>query len=158
MKTVNSNMKTKHAFCITLTALALSQTARAQFNVNWFSIDGGGGTSAGGQFALNGTIGQPDAAPALTGGSFKLEPGFWSGVTVLQTPGAPILKIKLIGGGLAVLAWPVSATGFTLQETLNLTQPNSWSATPQAVVDTATEHTVTLPAAGMTKCYRLTKP
>jgi hypothetical protein len=148
----------KYLFGIILAALALAQTARAQFNINWFTIDDGGGTNAGGQFALSGTIGQPDAAPALIGGSFKLEPGFWSGVTVLQTPGAPILKIGLIGGGLTVLSWPVSATGFTLQETLNVAQPNSWSPTPQAVVDTATEHTVTIQATGTTKCFRLMRP
>jgi hypothetical protein len=151
-------MNTKHLFCITLTALTLAQTARAQFNLNSFTIDGGGGTSAGGEFALSGTIGQPDAAPAQTGGSFKLEPGFWSGVTVLQTPGAPILSIKLIGGGLTVLSWPVNVTGFTLQEALNIAQPNGWTPTQQPVVDTATEHTVTVPAAGTCKCYRLVKP
>jgi len=151
-------MNTKYLFCITLGALALSRTADAQFNIDWFSIDDGGRTSAGGQFALSGTIGQPDAAPVLTGGSFKVEPGFWSGVTLLQTPGAPILKIKLIGGGLAVLSWPVSVTGFTLQETSNVTQPNGWSSPPQPVVDTATEHTVTVQATGTTRCFRLMRP
>ena len=102
-------------------------------------------------------LGQPDAG-ILAGGNFKLEGGFWSGVTLLQTPGTPILKIKLIGGGMAVISWPVSAAGFTLEETAYVAQPKSWSAVPQPVVDTATEHTVTVPAAGVVKCYRLKKP
>ena len=151
-------MNIKHLFCITLATLTLSRMASAQFSINWFSIDGGGGTSAGGQFVLSGTIGQPDATPALTGGAFRLEPGLWSTVTVLQGPGAPVLKLKLIGGGLAVLSWPVSVTGFTLQECMNLAEPNGWIAAPQPVVDTATEHTVTIPTSGTTKCFRLMRP
>lgn len=128
-----------------------------QFNLSWSTIDGGGGSSSAGQFQLSGTIGQADAG-ALTGGNFKLEGGFWSGVTLLQTPGAPILKIKLIDGGMAVISWPVSVTGFTLEETAYVAQPNSWTSTAQASVDTATEHTVAVPAAGVIKCYRLKKP
>ena len=136
-------------------------TSRAQsggqFDLSWSAIGGGGGSSSGGQFALSGTIGQPDAG-VLAGGTFKLEGGFWSGITLLQTPGAPTLKIKLMDGGLAVISWAISATGFTLEETTGVSQPYAWSATPQPVVDTATEHTVTMPAAGIMKCYRLAHP
>jgi len=125
-----------------------------RFDLSWSTIDGGGGTSSGGQFAITGTTGQPDAG-TLSGGNFKVEAGFWSAVTVQQLPGAPILKIKLINGGMAVLSWPLSVTGFSLQETASVAEPNSWSATPQPIVDTATEHTVTVQAAGLIKCYRL---
>ena len=31
------------------------------FDLSWFTIDGGGGISTGGDFSLSGTIGQPDA-------------------------------------------------------------------------------------------------
>ncbi len=44
--------------------LAVTWTALAQtgaLDVPWFSVDGGGGTSAGGDFTLDGTIGQADA-------------------------------------------------------------------------------------------------
>src|SRR5262245_42428460 len=146
------------AICAACAVLPTPSHAQSggQFQLSWSTIDGGGGTSKGGQFALSGTVGQPDAG-ALTGGNFKLEGGFWSGITLQQTDGAPILKIKLVGGGMAVLSWPVSVTGFTLQETATVAQPNSWSDTAQSVVDTATEHTVTVPAAGVIKCYRLKK-
>ncbi len=144
---------------IALTATAFSSRAQSggTFDLGWSTIGGGGGTSRGGRFALSGTIGQPDAG-TLSGGNFELEGGFWSGIMLLQMPGAPILKIKLIAGGLAVISWPVGVSGFTLEETATLAQPNSWSATPQSVVDTATEHTVTVPAAGVIECYRLKKP
>ena len=143
------------AALVLLPAVAPAQSG-GPFSLSWSTIDGGGGASSGGKFQVHGTVGQPDAG-VLTGGNFKLEGGFWSGIALQQTTGAPILKIKLIGGGLAVLSWPVNVAGFTLEETPTVTQPNSWSPTPQSVVDTATEHTVTVPAAGVIKCYRLRK-
>jgi hypothetical protein len=124
-----------------------------RFDLKWQTIDGGGGASSSGRFSLTGTIGQPDAG-TLTGGQFKVEGGFWSGITVAQTPDAPILKIKLLAGGKALLSWPLSATGFTLVESTEASG-GPWNASPQPMVDSATEHTVTVPAMGIIKCYRL---
>jgi hypothetical protein len=156
---------------VTLSALilaAFATTARAQsggqFDLSWSTLHGGGGTSAGSaggadttassQFTLTGTIGQPDAGTAtLRGGQFSLTGGFWSFLSVVQTPGAPLLKIKLVGTN-AVLSWPLNATGFMLQETPSSGAP-AWTSTPQPVVDTATEHTVIVPATGLVKCFRL---
>jgi len=48
----------------TLLALLLAATtARAQTNyaIDWFTVDGGGGTSTGGFYSVTATIGQPDA-------------------------------------------------------------------------------------------------
>jgi hypothetical protein len=47
------------------------------FAVTWWSVDGGGGTSSGGSFALSGTIGQADAG-VLSGGAYTLTVGFWA--------------------------------------------------------------------------------
>ena len=41
------------------------------YNLAWWTADGGG-------YALNGTIGQPDAG-ALNGGGYSLAGGFWGG-------------------------------------------------------------------------------
>ncbi len=46
------------------------------FDLSWHTVDGGGGTSSGGDFVLRGTIGQPDAGD-LSGGDFPLRGGFW---------------------------------------------------------------------------------
>lgn len=127
-----------------------------QFDLLSSAIAGGGGMSGGGQFQLSGTIGQPGAG-TLIGGTFKLEGGFWNGITLIQTSGAPLLKMKFIGGGLAIISWPVSVQGFTLEESGSAGQPGAWSSTPQSVVDTWAEHTVTVPANGVVKCYRLKK-
>jgi hypothetical protein len=44
-------------------------------------VDGGYMFSAGGGYGLRGTIGQPDAG-LLSGGSYALAGGFWSGAAV----------------------------------------------------------------------------
>ncbi|MDQ7029063.1 MAG: hypothetical protein Q9O62_04460 [Ardenticatenia bacterium] len=56
--------------------LALAQSGGG-FNLSWNTIDGGGGASTGGPYALNGTIGQPDAS-TLDGGASVLAGGFWA--------------------------------------------------------------------------------
>jgi len=48
------------------------------FEIAWYTIDAGGGTSIGGGFELTGTIGQPDAGTA-TAAQFELTGGFWVG-------------------------------------------------------------------------------
>lgn len=47
------------------------------FDLTWNTIDGGGGTSAGGSFTLTGASGQPDAGGPLSGGVYSLAGGFW---------------------------------------------------------------------------------
>ena len=63
--------------CLLLSTSALGETGR-QYNLTWSTIDGGGGTSSGGQYVLVGTIGQPDAAYSA-GGNYELLGGFWIG-------------------------------------------------------------------------------
>ena len=76
--------KTTHPFSLSIALLlVLASAAMAQsFDLSWYTIDGGGGTSAGGNFTLSGTIGQPDAgspSSPLSGGNFALVGGFWPG-------------------------------------------------------------------------------
>lgn len=72
-------------------ALAVPALLLAAPTVDWFTVDGGGGTSSGGGFELSGTIGQPDATPAstLTGGGLQLTGGFWAPNLSLCTNFAP---------------------------------------------------------------------
>lgn len=63
-------------FVVALTAFA--QTSDS-FDIPWFSVDGGGGTSAGGEFVLSGSIGQADAGTPLTGGNFAVTGGVMAG-------------------------------------------------------------------------------
>ncbi|UCE59887.1 MAG: hypothetical protein JSU63_20885 [Phycisphaerales bacterium] len=60
-----------------------SLAEESTFEINRFTIDGGGEMlSVGGGFELSGTIGQPDAG-VLAGGDLTLAGGFWFG----QSPG-----------------------------------------------------------------------
>jgi len=71
-------------FSLVILLLALAGGVLAQvdaplaFDISWFSIDGGGGASAGGAYALNGSIGQADAGN-MSGGVYTLQGGFWAG-------------------------------------------------------------------------------
>jgi hypothetical protein len=59
--------------------LIAAQTGGA-YTLAWSTIDGGGAmSSAGGAFALSGTIGQPDAGTA-SGANYTLASGFWGSV------------------------------------------------------------------------------
>ena len=61
-----------------LAALVFASVASGDYKIAWSTIDGGGGTSAGGQYIVTGTIGQPDAASSA-GGQYELLGGFWPG-------------------------------------------------------------------------------
>ena len=70
----------------------------------WWTVDGGGGASAGGSYSLSGTAGQPDAG-ALSGGVFALHGGFWGRLPAGTRPAA----VSDLGGTRAgsdlLLAW-----------------------------------------------------
>lgn len=67
-------------------AISIATTAApaADLDLRWYTIDGGGGFSAGGAFELEGTIGQPDAG-YLSGGAFELDGGFWAGAASAES-------------------------------------------------------------------------
>ncbi len=77
--------------------IGLAHTNAAEFDMRWFTIDGGGGSSTSGQFELTGTIGQPDAGPAMSAGSFELVGGFW------HSPAARSCPADLDGDGVVAI-------------------------------------------------------
>lgn len=72
-----------------LLALAAAP-ASAQYDVDWHTVDGGGGRASGGAYVLHGTVGQADAdlvpqcsadgGPACAGATYVLTGGFWAGL------------------------------------------------------------------------------
>ncbi len=142
------------AVAVVLTVDSWGQSG-APFSLHSFTVSPGGGVSRGGEFNLAGIIGQQVAQPVLTGGAFRLEPGLWSVPTIVQTPGAPSVRIRLHTANQAILSWPVSVNGFTLEACAD-PGLGVWTPVDQAVQDTATEHTVTVPTMG-NQCYRLRK-
>ena len=133
-----------------IASMALS--ARAQtYDLSWFSIDGGGGTSSGGTYSVTGTIGQPDAG-AMSGGNYTLQGGFWALPTAVQTEGAPMLTIVPAAPGQATISWSPATPGFVLQENLSLTTTN-WVDSPSGATNP-----IIVPATLPTKFYCLHKP
>ena len=126
------------------------------YAIDWFTIDGGGGTSTGGAYSLSGTIGQPDAG-RMTGASYALDGGFWGFVGAIQTVGAPVLSIERIGTSVRVF-WPASTAGFVLNEATVLGgPPSSWNPVADTYQTNATQISITISAPMGAKYYRLRK-
>lgn len=53
--------------------------APTALTLSWWTVDGGGSQSTGGNFALVGTAGQAEAGNQSSGGSFQVNGGFWNG-------------------------------------------------------------------------------
>jgi hypothetical protein len=142
---------------IFLGALTVCTTRAQSYSIGWFAIEGGGGTSTGGVFSVTGTIGQPDAGAAMSGGAFSVVGGFWS-IFAVQTPGAPLLSI-IRSGNIASISWPLPATDFVLDQTTTLTGgPAPWSQVPFPYITNASTISITLPAGTGNSYYRLRKP
>jgi hypothetical protein len=126
---------------------ALSESASAQhYSSDWSTLDGGGGTSTGGGYTLNGTIGQPDAG-ASSGGLFTLHSGFWVFDPVTGLP-----RLFIAGaGGQALISWTPPTPGFVLQTNVNL------SAAGWADAVSGSTNPVVVPATGAAQFYRLRK-
>jgi hypothetical protein len=141
-----------------LFVLLLSATAaKAQnYSIDWFTIDGGGGTSTGGVYSVSGTIGQPDAGH-MTGGNFTLDGGFWGIIAAIQTPGSPLLRIFLTTTNSAVIAWPSSAVGFNLEQN-GVASSSGWAPVTNTVNTVGAEKQVTVQPPAGNRFFRLKSP
>lgn len=139
--------------------LRLAPVAHAQSGGGYELKNGGfttgAGTATNGAYRLAGAF-VPSASTVATNGIYSLTGGFAT-VGLVQTPGAPLLRIAGSGGGF-VLSWPDPSTGFKLQSTTTVANPASWTdvLTPPVVV--GPDKTVTVPTTGPHQFYRLLKP
>ena len=137
-------------FCVAISALAQS------YSIDWRTTDGGGGTSTGGVYAVTGTIGQPDAGRAMTGGNFSLTGGFWSLISVVQTVGVPALTITHSGNSV-IVSWPDTGS-YTLQQNANLALANGWATSGYAITTTNGTSSITITAPTGNLFFRLSNP
>ena len=115
-------------FTISLCALIFSTHAQS-YSIDWFKIAGGGGTSSNGTYVVSGTIGQADAGQ-MAGGNYSLTGGFWSLISLVQTPGAPILNITYSGAN-AIVSWQLPAPNFLLENNA-VANTNGWATVSQS--------------------------
>ena len=146
------------ALLLFTTGLALATRALAQsYSIDWFTIDGGGGTSTSGVFSVSGTIGQPDAGGPMSGGQFSLIGGFWS-LYAVQTSGAPLLSIAKTTTNTVAVFWPSPSTGYVLQQNTNSVASVNWSNVVTAPIDDGVTKTVIVNPPTGNRFYRLFKP
>jgi hypothetical protein len=89
---------------IMLLVISAASRANGQYELSWYTIDGGGGTSSGGPYTLTGTIGQPDAAYSA-GGEYELLGGF--------LPGGPLCFVDFNLFARFAEQWLVRETGLS---------------------------------------------
>ena len=99
-----------------LLGVVYAQTG-GEYNLTWWTFDGGGTTVTGDSLTLMGTAGQPEAGPVLSGGDFSLTSGFWP------------------SGGSSPPPCPIPITGVSLSgpDAGETYQALAFSATPQPV-------------------------
>jgi len=141
-------------FCLALVIIGFHADAQS-YSVSWYKIAGGGGTSTNGQFAVSGTIGQPDAGSTMSGGNYSVTGGFWSLISLVQTPGAPTMYLDRSGS--AVIVYWQNVSGWTLQQNNNLAVPAGWSASGGVTTSNGTNYlNVANPSGNL--FFRLTHP
>jgi len=139
------------------TVIFQPSTCLAQFSINWYTIDGGGGTSTGGVYSVTGTIGQPDAGALMVGGNYTLQGGFWA-IQAVQTPGAPTLTIARTTTNTVAVWWPSPSTGWVLQQNTNSVASVNWSNVTDTLQDDGTTKTLIVNPPTGNRFYRLFKP
>ncbi len=130
--------------------------AQTNFSINWYSIDGGGGVSTGGTFTVTGTVGQPDAGK-MSGGAYTLDGGFWGIFALVQTPGAPTLRIANTLTNSVLVLWPSPSTGWRLQQNTNIGTTN-WTDVAQIPSDDGNTKSVAVSPPSGRRFYRLITP
>ena len=127
------------------------------YTVDWYKIAGGGGISTGGTYQVNGTIGQPDASGAMTGGSYSLTGGFWSIISVVQGAGVPNLIIVPNGPNSVKVLWPDTGT-YALQQNNNLAATSAWATSGYAVTTANGTNSITITPPVGNLFFRLANP
>ena len=143
-------------FCL-LTSVLCSLSSAQSYSLDWSTIDGGGDTSTGGVYSITGTIGQPDAGSAMSGGNFTLQGGFWGIIAAVQTPGAPLLSIFHTTTNTVVVSWPSPSIGWTLQQNTNSVSSLNWSNVTATIQDDGTTKTLIVNPPTGNRFYRLHK-
>ena len=94
----------------------------------------------------------------MTGGNYSLTGGFWSVITVVQMPGAPLLTITFNSQLPTVtVSWPSSATNYVLQQNSDLTAAN-WTPVGLPVTTNGTTLSVTISPPAGNLFFRLNSP
>ena len=149
-------MRTIKWFGIVCAALFTWNATAQSYSIDWYKIAGGGGTSTGATYQVIGTIGQPDAGGAMSGGSYSVTGGFWSLISVVQTAGLPNLVVMHSGGGV-IISWPNTGS-YTLQQHANLALANGWATSGYTISTANGTNSITITSPAGNLFFRLSNP
>jgi len=141
---------------VSLLSFVVSPASAQSYSIDWFTVDGGGGTSTGGVYSVSGTIGQPDAGH-MSGGSFTVDGGFWGIIAAVQSPGSPLLRVLMTSTNTVVVAWPAPSTGFSLQQNLDL-KTTAWGSVTNTINVVGSENQIIVVPPVGNRFYRLKNP
>ena len=134
----------------------LSTAFAQQYTIDSYKIAGGGGTSTGSVYSVTGTIGQPDAGAAMSGGSFSVSGGFWSLISVMQTTGLPNLTITYSSNSV-IVSWPNTGS-YTLQQNSNIAATANWSTSGYSISTANGTNSITITPPTGNQFFRLSHP
>jgi hypothetical protein len=139
-------------FSLLLPAVGFAQS----YSIDWYKIAGGGGTSTNEQYSVSGTIGQPDASGALTGGNYSVTGGFWSLIQVVQTAGAPNLTVTHSDTSV-IVSWPNTGS-YTLHQNSNLANGSGWTTSGYSITTANGTNSITITPPMGNLFFRLAMP
>lgn len=144
-------------FAFLLSAMPAPDARAQTYSIDWYKIAGGGGASTGATYQVTGTIGQPDASGAMSGGNYSVTGGFWSLISVVQTAGLPSLAIAFSSQpSTVIVSWP-NTGGYTLQQNNNLAT-GSWVTSGYAVTTANGTNSITISSPTGNLFFRLAVP
>jgi hypothetical protein len=141
--------------CLLVSVLHLPAFAQ-QYSIDWYKVSGGGGTGTGGTYSVSGTIGQPDAGGAMSGGNYSLTGGFWSLISVVQTPDLPNMIITHSSNSV-IVSWPNTGS-YTLQQNNNLAASAGWTTSGYTITTSNGTNSITITPPSGNLFFRLSNP
>lgn len=128
-----------------------------QYSIDWYKVAGGGGTSTGGVYSVDGTIGQPDAGGPMIGGNYSLTGGFWALISVVQTPGVPNLTVSFVSPNSVKVSWPDTGS-YTLLQNSNPADSASWITSGYSITTANGTNSITVTPPTGNLFFRLSQP
>ena len=110
------------------------------YAIVWSSVEGGGGASTGGPYAVSGGVAKTDGTSA--GGTYAASGGFWS-VVAVHEPGEPRVYIAYHADTDTVrVFWPSRFSTYVLQQSPDLSA-GSWSDSNHPLTDNGATRSIT---------------
>ena len=99
MRKINTSTAAFLAVWLILLAIATQAQSGGQFEVTESVVGTGGGSSSGGIFELEDTVGQPAAGGAIGSEPFSVTSGFWNYTALAPTAAGVSLSGRIVGPG-----------------------------------------------------------